>query len=86
MKIVLGSTSPFRKTLLERLHIDFDCDSPDIDETPLANESVEDMVVRLAINKAQAIAGNHEDALIIGSDQSAILNGEILSKVSDCSI
>ena len=80
MKIVLGSTSPFRKTLLERLHIDFDCDSPDIDETPLANESVEDMVVRLAVAKAQAIAAKHEDTLIIGSDQSAILNGEILSK------
>ena len=80
MKIVLGSTSPFRKTLLERLHIDFDCDSPDIDETPLANESVEDMVVRLAVAKAQAIAAKYEDTLIIGSDQSAILNGEILSK------
>jgi len=80
MKLVLGSTSPFRKSLLERLHIDFECDSPDIDETPLPDEAVEDMVVRLAIAKAQAISARHPDSLIIGSDQSAVLNGEKLSK------
>jgi len=80
MKLVLGSTSPFRKALLERLHIDFECDSPNIDETPLPGEPVEDMVVRLAIAKAQAIAERHNDALIIGSDQSAVLNSEKLSK------
>ena len=80
MKLVLGSTSPFRKTLLERLHIDFVCDSPDIDETPLENEPVEEMVIRLAIAKAQAISARHPDSLIIGSDQSAVLNGEKLSK------
>ena len=80
MKLVLGSTSPFRKTLLERLHIDFVCDSPDIDETPQENEPVEDMVVRLAIAKAQAISARHPESLIIGSDQSAVLNGEKLSK------
>ena len=80
MKLVLGSTSPFRKTLLERLHIDFVCDSPAIDETPLENEPVEEMVIRLAIAKAQAISARHPDSLIIGSDQSAVLNGEKLSK------
>ncbi|MBL4711160.1 MAG: septum formation inhibitor Maf [Gammaproteobacteria bacterium] len=80
MKLILGSTSPFRKALLERLHINFSCDSPDIDETPLNKEPVEDMVVRLAIAKAQAIAHRHPDSLIIGSDQSAVLNGEKLSK------
>lgn len=80
MKLVLASTSPFRKALLERLHINFECDSPDIDETPLENESVEEMVVRLAIAKVQAISTHHPDALIIGSDQSAVLNGEKLSK------
>ena len=80
MKLVLGSTSPFRKALLERLHIDFVCDSPDIDETPLQNEPVEDMVIRLAIAKAQAISQRHPESLIIGSDQSAVLNGEKLSK------
>ena len=80
MKLILGSTSPFRKALLERLQIDFECDSPDIDETPQQGEPVEEMVVRLAIAKAQTIAERHSDALIIGSDQSAVLNGEILSK------
>lgn len=80
MKIILASTSLFRKKLLERLRIDFICDSPDIDETPLNNEPVEDMVMRLAIAKAQAISDRHADALIIGSDQSAMLNGEKLSK------
>ena len=80
MKLVLGSTSPFRKALLQRLGIDFECDSPDIDETPLKDEPVEEMVVRLAIAKAQAISARHPDSLIIGSDQSAVLNGEKLSK------
>jgi septum formation protein len=80
MKIVLGSTSPFRKALLERLCIDFICDSPDIDETPLLNEPITEMVVRLAIEKARAISERHPDSLIIGSDQSAMLNGEKLSK------
>jgi len=80
MKLILGSTSPFRKSLLEKLHIDFECDSPDIDETPLENEAVESMVVRLAIAKAQVISKRHSNALIIGSDQSAVLNGEKLSK------
>ncbi len=80
MKIVLGSTSPFRKSLLQRLQLNFDCDSPKIDENPLENESIEAMVVRLAVAKAQSIADSHPDSLIIGSDQSAVLNGEKLSK------
>ena len=80
MKLVLASTSPFRKALLQRLRIDFECDSPDIDETPLKDESVEEMVIRLAIAKAHAISARHPDSLIIGSDQSAVLNGEKLSK------
>lgn len=80
MDIILSSTSPFRKALLERLQINFTCESPDIDETPLKNETVEDMVVRLAIAKAQEVSNKYDNALIIGSDQSAILNGEKLSK------
>ncbi|HHJ34155.1 MAG TPA: septum formation inhibitor Maf [Gammaproteobacteria bacterium] len=80
MKLILGSTSPFRNTLLQRLHIDFECDAPDIDETPLQGETVEDMVVRLAIAKARAISDLHRDALIIGSDQSAELEGKKLGK------
>lgn len=80
MKLILASTSPYRKALLERLQVDFACDSADIDETALAGESVQDMVVRLAKFKAEAVAGKHPDALIIGSDQSAVLDGEILTK------
>ncbi len=80
MKLVLGSTSPFRKALLEKLHLDFECDSPNIDESPLENEGVESLVVRLAIAKARVIADRHRNALIIGSDQSAVLDGEKLSK------
>jgi MAF protein len=80
MKLILASTSPYRRALLERLQVDFACDSPDIDESPLAGESVQDMVVRLAKFKAEAVAGKYPDALIIGSDQSAVLDGEILTK------
>ena len=80
MKLILASTSPYRKALLERLHVEFQSDSPDIDESPLKGESVDDMVVRLAQAKAEAVAGKYPDALIIGSDQSAVLEGEILTK------
>jgi len=80
MKLILASTSPFRKTLLERLKLDFTTDSPDIDETPLQNEPIEDMVIRLSCAKAQAISERHPESLIIGSDQSAVLKGEKLSK------
>ncbi len=80
MKLILASTSPYRKALLERLQVEFDCDAPEIDESPLEGESVKDMVVRLAKLKAEAVATRHPDALIIGSDQSAELDGEIVAK------
>lgn len=80
MKLVLASTSPFRKALLDKLNLPYETDSPDIDETPLKNESIEDMVVRLSIGKAQAVTKRHPDSLIIGSDQSAVLHGEVLTK------
>lgn len=84
MKLILGSTSPFRKVLLERLHIEFSCASPDVDETPIAGESIENMVMRLSELKADAVAAQMkmqgEDALIIASDQSAVLNGRPLTK------
>ena len=80
MKLILASTSPYRKALLERLQLTFSCDSPDIDESPLEGESVDNMVVRLAKLKAEAVAEKHPDSLIIGSDQSAVLEGKILSK------
>ena len=80
MKLILGSSSPFRKQLLEQLRLTFDTSSPSIDETPMENESIEDMVLRLSIEKAREIAKTHPDSLIIGSDQSAILSGKILAK------
>jgi len=80
MKLVLASSSPFRKALLEKLQLDFQCDSPNIDETPGMNESIKDMVRRLAESKAQALAKSHPDSLIIGSDQSASLHGQVLHK------
>lgn len=80
MKLVLASTSPYRRSLLDRLKIDYVCDSPDIDESPLPGEFIEDMVVRLAVSKARAVAVRHPDALVIGSDQSAELNGRALDK------
>ncbi|MGD2055118.1 MAG: nucleoside triphosphate pyrophosphatase [Gammaproteobacteria bacterium] len=80
MELVLASTSPYRKALLERLQVDFLCDSPDTDESALEGESVMDMVVRLAQRKAEAVANKYPQALIIGADQSAVLDGEILTK------
>jgi len=80
MQLILGSSSPFRKQLLEQLQLDFITDSPDIDETPLVDESIEEMVLRLSIEKAAEIAKRHDNSLIIGSDQSALLNGNVLHK------
>ena len=80
MKIVLGSSSPFRKSLLEKLQIEFECYSPDIDETPLANELPADLVKRLSIAKAIAVAKQYTDALIISSDQVAVFQQQLLGK------
>lgn len=78
--LVLGSTSPFRKDLLERFRLDFIVDSPDIDETPLDSETPEDYVWRLSLEKAKAVAERHPNSLIIASDQCSILNGVIRGK------
>lgn len=79
-KLVLGSTSPFRKEILQKLNLPFDCAKPNIDETPLKNESPIALVERLAIEKAKAVAKEFPNALIIGSDQVAMHNGKILGK------
>lgn len=81
--LVLASTSPYRKILLERLGIDFETASPKTDETALAGETPEALVPRLAEAKARAIASDYSDALIIGSDQVAVLDGAILGKPGD---
>jgi len=78
--LVLGSTSPFRKTLLEKLNLPFECAKPNIDETAQLNESPKKLVERLAIEKAQAVANEFPNALIIGSDQVAVCDGDILGK------
>lgn len=79
-KLVLASTSPFRKEILTKLNLPFECAKPEIDETPFADEDALSLVERLAIEKAQAVADNYPNALIIGSDQVALYNGEILGK------
>ncbi len=78
--IVLASTSPFRRSLLEKLGFPFITDSPDAPEDPLPEESPEALVCRLAELKARAVANQHPDSLIIGSDQVACIDGEILGK------
>ncbi|EKE72215.1 Maf-like protein [Gallaecimonas xiamenensis 3-C-1] len=79
--MILGSSSPFRKSLLEKLAIDFDCISPELDESPLPGESVTALVERLAIDKAKAAAAlGTGPALVIGSDQLCVIDGEICGK------
>ncbi|MEH6453256.1 MAG: Maf family protein [Psychromonas sp.] len=78
--LVLASTSPFRKQLLEKLHLQFDTAKPNVDETALDNESAIELVERLAIAKAQAISPLYDNALVIGSDQVCVNEGEILGK------
>lgn len=78
--LVLGSTSPFRKAILEKLNISFSTDKPEVDETPLENESAIELVERLAILKANAVAKRWENSIVIGSDQVALFDGKILGK------
>jgi len=78
--LVLASTSPFRKAILEKLHIPFETASPDVDESVLPGESPEQLVARLSEAKARAVASQFTDALIIGSDQVAVVDGQTLSK------
>ncbi len=78
--IILASTSPFRRQLLERLDLPFRTASPDVDETALPDESPEALVRRLAEAKARAVMSIYPTALIIGSDQVALLHGEVLGK------
>ncbi len=81
--LVLGSTSPFRKQLLERLMLPFEIAKPEIDETPLPSETPIELVERLAIEKAQAVAKDFTNALVIGSDQVALHGQQIVGKPHD---
>ena len=78
--LILGSTSRYRRELLERLRVPFDVVSPEVDETPLVNEAPHALATRLALAKAKAVAALHPNAVVIGSDQVADLNGEPLGK------
>ena len=80
MKVVLASSSKFRKQLLDKLNISFKCISPDIDEKRLNNEAVKDYVKRLSIEKASKIACSNQKSIIIGSDEVADLKGRIIGK------
>ncbi len=73
MKLVLASTSAYRRELLQRFNLPFEVARPDIDESPLPGEHPRSTAERLAIEKARAVAGNFADALIIGSDQVAAM-------------
>jgi septum formation protein len=79
-RLVLGSTSRYRRELLQRLHLPFDVAAPDVDETPQPGEAPDRLAQRLALAKAQAVAALHPEAVVIGSDQVADLAGEPLGK------
>lgn len=78
--LLLASTSPFRKALLDKLQYPFDTASPDTDESPMPNETAEQLVTRLAKAKATACAKDYPEHLIIGSDQVCVINGNIVGK------
>ena len=78
--LILASTSPYRKQLLEKLGIAFECAVPEVDELPLPGETPRSLVLRLAQLKAQALAERFPNHLIIGSDQVCMLEGEITGK------
>lgn len=79
-KLILASSSPFRRQILDKLQIEYTCISPDIDESQLENETASQLVKRLAENKARKVADSVSDSLVIGSDQVAVLGDEILGK------
>jgi septum formation protein len=80
LPLILASSSPYRRQLLAQLGLDFECRSPDTDESALPEESPQQLAARLAYQKALAVAEQHPNALIIGSDQVACLDDKILSK------
>lgn len=79
-KIILASSSPFHRQLLDRLQLAYESHAPDIDETINPGEDACAYVCRLAESKARHVAQNHPDAIVIGSDQCALLEAKILGK------
>ena len=80
LSVILGSTSVYREELLTRLGIAFTTAKPEVDETPWPDESPFALAQRLALAKAKAVAAQRPDAVVIGSDQVADLNGQPLGK------
>jgi septum formation protein len=78
--LVLGSSSPYRRELLSRLRLEFNVAIPDVDESPRPGEAPRDIALRLALAKALAVAASKPEAIVIGSDQVADLNGQALGK------
>jgi septum formation protein len=83
VRLILASSSAYRRELLSRLGLLFEAIAPDIDETPLQGEAPEATALRLARDKAAAVARQHPGALVIGSDQVATLDGEQIGKPGD---
>ena len=79
-KLILGSTSPYRRELLARLRIPFDVAAPDVDESPQSGETPQQLACRLAMAKARAVAARFPACVVIGSDQVAELDGHALGK------
>jgi len=82
-RLVLASTSRYRRELLARLRLPFDVEAPGVDETPQAGEAPAALARRLARAKAHAVAARHPDAVVVGSDQVADLDGEAIGKPGD---
>jgi len=80
LPLILGSTSPFRAEILQKLCVSFDTAAPDIDESTQDNETPTQLVQRLSISKAKKVAEAHPAALIVGSDQVACVEQQILGK------
>ncbi|MGJ3703720.1 nucleoside triphosphate pyrophosphatase [Variovorax sp. OV700] len=81
--LILASTSRYRRELLARLHLPFDVQPPEVDETAQSGETPRELAERLALEKAQAVAARFPEAVVIGSDQVADLAGEALGKPGD---
>jgi len=81
--VILASTSRYRRELLTRLRLPFEVQSPEVDETPLPGETPHALAMRLALEKADAVAARFPEAVVIGSDQVADLGGEALGKPGD---
>jgi septum formation protein len=80
VRLILASTSSYRRELLGRLRLPFTVLAPGVDETPRPGETPAGLALRLSVAKAQAVAARHPGALVIGSDQVATLDGELIGK------